>query len=119
MLNTNYLNNSYDSFKSGRCTDVDFLYHQFIGENNPGHVTKHRVTKTYSVYVIRRDNLHDYDGYAFTEFKIIDLYDNASCIYKIKKYGKRIKTTNKQFWDDSQTVPAVANKLHFIRDTKY
>lgn len=114
--------NNYEKFKSGLCSDTEFLKFQFIGENNPGTVTKYNILtkshrKSYYFYVISRQNLINYDGNLYDEYKIIDLYHGATCLLKQKFYSNRKKISNDSFWrENNKNNPLIRSKISYYRD---
>lgn len=115
--------NNYDSYKNGRCTDLQFLKYQFVGEQNPGKVTKYNIFpkksgRKYFLYVISRYNLTDYYGDSYDEFKIIDLGAGTNCLYKTKIFSEdKNHISNAEFWKEAVKYTVVGEKIRYYYDT--
>lgn len=123
-MTTNNVIHDYFSYKNGRCTDLQYLKHQYIGENNPGTVTKLNILskkskRSYFFYVIQRKDLKNYDGLPYDEYKIIDLEGDSACILK-KTFLKNDKNVYDptSFWDFVKNDIKIRDKISFYRDCK-
>jgi len=100
---------SYQDYKNGKCSGIEYCYDHFIGQENDGEVQEIKLSDSRSIFIMKRI-MEDYYGKHYIEFKTYDIDSNRGCLDKKKEY-EDLKKTLKKYWKETKIELDMANFL--------